>query len=134
MIADPSIRGSQPPKLATRPYPVQYQSSWSARDGTSFTFRPIRPEDEALLIAFHATLSEETLRLRYFSSPALDLRTSHERLIRTCCNDYDRELALVIEHVDPNSKIRQVLGVGRLSKLPGTSEAEFAILVSDSVQ
>ena len=36
------------------------------KDGTTVTIRPIRPEDEPAMVAFHATLSERSVYLRYF--------------------------------------------------------------------
>ena len=50
------------PKPAICPYPLQYISTWTMPDGTNITIRPIRPEDEPLLVQFHQTLSEESLR------------------------------------------------------------------------
>ena len=46
-------------------------------------------------MAIPQRLSEESVRFRYFGSMALDSRTAHDRLARTCFNDYDREIALV---------------------------------------
>jgi len=51
--------------------------------------------------------------------------------VATFANDYDRELALVVEHDDAKTGGREIVGVGRLSKLPGVNEAEFAVLVND---
>ena len=68
------------------------------KDATPVTLRPIRPEDEPLLVAFHKTLSEESVYRRYFNQLKLDQRIAHERLTRICFNDYDRELALVVEN------------------------------------
>ena len=93
------------------------------------TFRPIRPEDEPLLVKFHETLSEESVYHRYFSQLKLDQRIAHERLTRICFNDYDREIALVVERRDPATKQKEIIGVGRLSKARGLNEAEFALLV-----
>ena len=64
----------------------------------------------------------------------LSTRVAHERLVRICFIDYDREMALVAERVAPEASAREILGVGRLSKLHGRNEAEFAILVSDLYQ
>ena len=61
-------------------------------------------------------------------------RTAHERLTRICFNDYDREIALVAEYKETPAAEAQILGVGRLSKLHGLNEGEFAILVSDAWQ
>ena len=54
------------PALAIRPYPTQYVTAWKLRDGTPVTIRPIRPEDEPLMVAFHKTLSEESVHLSVF--------------------------------------------------------------------
>ncbi|HWB52857.1 MAG TPA: bifunctional acetate--CoA ligase family protein/GNAT family N-acetyltransferase [Tepidisphaeraceae bacterium] len=118
------------PKSAIRPYPNQYISRWSLADGTPVTIRPIRPEDEPLLVSFHKELSQRSVMLRYFHSMDLNQRTAHERLIRVCFNDYDRDLALVAEG-RTNTNDRFILGIARLSKLPGGNEAEFAIVISD---
>ncbi len=53
------------------------------------TIRPIRPEDEPLLVAFHRTLSEESVYLRWFHMMSLNHRIAHERLVRICFTDYD---------------------------------------------
>ncbi|HEV2455739.1 MAG TPA: GNAT family N-acetyltransferase, partial [Verrucomicrobiae bacterium] len=122
------------PATAIRPYPAQYVSKWKLKDGTPLTIRPIRPEDEPLMVQFHQTLTEESIYQRYFSSLKLTDRIAHERLTRICFNDYDREIALVVERKGAKSQDRQILGVGRLSKLHGRNEAEFAMLVSDRWQ
>ncbi len=120
------------PRPAIRPYPVQYVSPWKLKNKAPVVIRPIRPEDEPLMVKFHETLSEETVYHRYFSALKLSQRVAHERLTRICFNDYDREIALVVEHTSPRSEEPAILGVGRLSKLHGTNEAEFALLVSDA--
>ncbi len=123
---------SKLPKPAIRPYPNQWVESWKLRNGTPVTIRPIRPEDEPLLVDFHKTLSEESVYYRYFSALKLDQRIAHERLIRMCFNDYDREIALVAEH-RAGSKT-EIIGVGRLTKARGLNEAEFALVISDKYQ
>lgn len=122
------------PKLAIRPYPTQYVTPWAMKNGTKVTIRPIRPEDEPVMVKFHEKLSERSVRFRYFSPLKLGQRVAHERLVRVCFNDYDRELALVAERRDPRTGESDILGIGRLSKLPGQNESEFALLVSDEHQ
>jgi acetyltransferase len=103
------------------------------KDGTPVTIRPIRPEDEPLMAKFHETLSERSVYFRYFHMMNLSQRVAHERLTRICFIDYDREMALVVERKgDPGD--REILAVGRLTKLPGTRQAELAVLVSDRFQ
>ncbi len=122
----PSEQDPQVP-LAIRPYPVQY--TWPFREG--ITIRPIRPEDEPLVIDFHSSLSDYSVYLRYFHPMKYSARIAHERLTRICFNDYDREIALVAERQEPETKI---LGISRLSKKHGLPEAEFAMLVADPYQ
>jgi acetyltransferase len=104
------------------------------KDGTPVTIRPIRPEDEPLMVEFHHTLSDRTVYLRYFYSLSLSARTAHERLLRICFAGYDREMVLVVEYRDTESGDRRILGVGRLNKLRAPGEAEVAVLISDKYQ
>jgi acetyltransferase len=124
----------QIPQAAVRPYPAQYVSSWTMKDGGQVTVRPIRPEDEPLMVRFHETLSERSVYLRYFHLMNLEQRTTHERLTRICFIDYDREMALVAVHRNPETGDGEIVGVGRLMKIHGTREAEIAVLISDHWQ
>jgi acetyltransferase len=128
------LREDQLPKPAIRPYPTQYITEWKLRDGTPVTLRPIRPEDELTIAMFHGTLSEQSVYYRYFSLLKLPQRIAHERLTRICFNDYDREIALVVDRRDPKTGRHEILGVGRLSKVRGANDAEFALLINDQWQ
>ncbi len=133
LLHDPALQPADLPRLAIRPYPRQYVAPWTAADGTEFLIRPIRPEDEPAMVQFHAELTEATVYSRYFELLGLSERTAHERLTRVCFNDYDREIALVVEHVEPDGAAR-IVAVGRLSKSHAGPSAEFAILVGDGWQ
>ena len=122
------------PQPAIRAYPRQYVWSWRTRGGLDLTIRPIRPEDEPRIAEFHATLSDESVYMRYLHSIPLRQRVAHERLTRICFIDYDREMVLVAERNGSASTAPQIVGVGRLSKLHWSEEAEFALLVSDEFQ
>ena len=113
---------------------MQYVKPWPLGDGTEILIRPIRPEDEPLMVRFHATLSERSVYLRYFHLSSLDYRVSHERLRRICFVDYDREIALVAELRNPVNEESEILAVGRLAKADRANEAEFAILIGDRFQ
>jgi len=128
------VRVADLPRLAIRPYPTQYITSWTDEDGTQVTLRPIRPEDEPLLVNFHGTLSERSVSLRYFHAMKFTARVAHERLTRICFIDYDREMALVADRKSPETGEHEIRGVGRLSKIRDTDEAEFALVVSDRYQ
>jgi acetyltransferase len=130
----PGVTPEQLPKAAIRPYPLRYVSNWTMKDGNVVTIRPIRPEDEPLMVKFHETLSDRSVYLRYFSSLSLSRRVAHERLLRICFGDYDREMVLVAEHTDAATGDRRIFGVGRMTKLHVGNEAEVAALVSDQYQ
>ena len=134
VLHEPESSLDQVAKPAIRPYPTQYITSSTLEDGTPVTIRPIRPEDEPLIVQFHQTLSEESIYFRYFHLIKLSRRTAHERLTRICFIDYDREMALVVDYKNPETGNHEILGVGRLSKLHGVNEAEFSMLISDPYQ
>jgi acetyltransferase len=134
VLHEPNLTQEQLPKLAIRPYPTQYVTPWTLKDGTKITIRPIRPEDEPLAVRFHQTLSEQSVYFRYFHLMKLTQRIAHERLMRLCFIDYDREMALVADYKNPETGDREILAVGRLSKLHGIDEAEFSMLVGDPFQ
>jgi acetyltransferase len=131
LLQPQSVTDEQLPRAPIRPYPAEYVSRRKI-GGLLVTVRPIRPEDEPLMVQFHETLSERSVHLRYFGLLTLEQRTLHERLRRVCFPDYDRQIALVIDREE--ARRHQILGVGRLIKGRDTSEAEFAILVSDPWQ
>ena len=134
IVHGPDFRVSDLPRLAIRPYPTQYITPWTAKDGTQIVLRPIRPEDEPLLVKFHGTLSDRSVSLRYFHAMKYTARVAHERLTRICFIDYDREMALVADRKNPETGEHEILGVGRLIKIRGTEDAEFALVVSDRFQ
>lgn len=127
VLHDPKTPHADLPRPSIRPYPLQYVTQWKMKDGTDVTIRPIKPEDEPLVVKFHQGLSEQSVRLRYFSPLKLGQRVAHERLIRICFNDYDREMALVAIRGDS-----ELIGIGRLSKIHWQNEAEFSMLISDA--
>jgi acetyltransferase len=134
VLHDPAITEQQLPRLAIRPYPRRYVAPWTAPDGTQLVIRPIRPEDEPLLVAFHHELTEETVYARYFRHLGLSQRTAHERLTRVCFNDYDREIALVAEATDRVTGDVSIVAVGRLSRSHVAATGEFSLLVVDRWQ
>jgi acetyltransferase len=118
------------PLAPIEPYPSQYTTSWQLPNGQVVIIRPIRPEDEALLSAHHATLSERTIHMRFFSMVKL---LSRESLIRLCHLDYARDMALVAERHTSAGRA-ELVGVSRYYMDPATREAEFAVVVTDALQ
>ena len=132
VLHDPAIADSALPRSAIRPYPVEHIVARRIK-GASVTIRPIRPEDEPLMVEFHRTLSDRSVHLRYFGTLSLQDRITHERLRRICFVDYDREIALVADRKRRDGS-HEILGIGRLVKQHGANEAEFSVLISDPWQ
>jgi len=128
-----SVSDAMLPRPAIRPYPIQYVSSWQASDGTQFTVRPIRPDDESLMVDFHHQLSEMSIYMRFFSALKLDVRVAHERLMTKCFIDYDREMALVAEYTNETGA-RHLAGIARMVRNHSGNSAEVAFLVADKFQ
>jgi acetyltransferase len=122
------------PALALPAYPVAFVSAWKAKDGREVTLRPIRPEDEPLMVKFHERLSEQSVYQRYFRPLQLSQRIHHERLIRMCCIDYERQLALVAERRESEDGPQEILAVGRLGRVRGADAARCTIVVRDEFQ
>jgi len=117
------------PHLVITPYPSRYVMNWRLKDGTEITLRPIRPEDEPLEHEMLSSLSQETLRVRFFS---IIKDITHEMLMRFCNIDYDREMAIVAEVRDSGK--RKLIGIGRIIVEADSGRAEYAVLVHDDYQ
>jgi acetyltransferase len=115
--------------LVITPYPTRYVTPWKMSDGAEVLLRPIRPEDEPLEYEMLSTLTEETLRGRFFQ---VIKNIGHEMLIRYCNIDYDREMAIVAEV--RQGERRRIIGIGRLVIESDFKKGEFAVVVHDEYQ
>ena len=122
------------PRPAIRPYPTEYVVPWTAPNGLPVTIRPIRPEDEPLVVRFHEKLSEDSVYLRFFQSLKLSRRVAHERLTRVCFVDFNREMALVADAKNPETGENEIIAMGRLSRVYNKDEVEFSLEVRDAFQ
>lgn len=120
------------PRTAIPGYPSQYIWQTKLKNGTPVTLRPIRPEDEPLMVKFHESLSEASVFARYSRAFGLTERTAHDHLLKTCHTDYDREIALVATTLDKG--MDKIIAVGRLTQIHNVNEARFAIVVADTHQ
>jgi acetyltransferase len=116
------------PRPAIRPYPMQYVFHHMLKEGPTVTIRPIRPEDEPLMVQFHRSLSEDAVRHRYLATLSVQHRIAHEQLRRICFNDFDQGIVLVAEFEG------KLIGVARLSKPRVENDAEFSIVICDAWQ
>lgn len=120
--------------LTQRRYPNHIIRTYQLKDGKTVNIRPIRPEDEPLLVRFHQTLSDQSVYFRYFHMIGLKQRVAHERLSHICHIDYATEMVLVAEYLDHQTGQPEVVAVGRLNKITRTNDGEFAVLISDPYQ
>lgn len=120
------------PQTAFRPYPIQYVEFSSLRDKTDIILRPIRSEDEPLLIRFHSELSKQTARFQYREYPAISEKEQHSLLQRFCLGDFDREIILICEYKRYSD--RAIAGIVRLTQMPGTVIWDLKLIVKDSFQ
>jgi acetyltransferase len=125
-IASPQACPTPYPHLVITPYPEKYITLWKLTDDTEVLLRPIKPEDEPLEYEMLSTLSEETLRLRFFS---VIKNITHEMLVRFCNIDYEREMAIVAELKEGEK--RKIIGIARLIIDHDFKQGEYAVLVHD---
>jgi acetyltransferase len=104
-----------------RRYPVELEQDLVHR-GERFHLRPVRLEDEAMIVdAVARRMTTEDMRLRFFS-PIRSI--SHEMAVRLWDIDYDTQNVFLL------FKDGELEAVSRLALLPGGEEAEFALTIA----
>lgn len=117
-------------RLSIRPYPKELEEIVELRDKSRVLFRPIRPEDEPGHYEFHARLTPEDIRYRFFRFvDALP----HSEMARLTQIDYDREMAFVAVTL-PEDGPPETLGVVRAVCLPDNDSAEFSIIIRSDLK
>ncbi|HWJ08768.1 MAG TPA: GNAT family N-acetyltransferase [Nocardioides sp.] len=116
--------GDATPTEEIVPPPAHWEGDVLLRDGRTAHIRPIRPEDDELLVEFYARVSDESKYYRFFSPmPVLS-----ERDVRrfTHVDNVDRvALVLILQE--------KMIAVGRYDVV-GDNQAEVAFLVEDGHQ
>ena len=126
VLHDPDTK--ELPRLAIRPYPYEYVTTCTLKNNTTASIRPIRPEDEPKVEAFHKDLSENSVRQRFFAFKSLEERIAHERLVRICANDFDHQIALIAEDAEAG----HMMGFARLTKVGDGKTADLKMLIGDA--
>ncbi len=112
--------------LVISPYPARYEDYFKLQDGQEIFLRPIRPEDEPLMLEMFQNLAEETKRYRFFQVTGDKL---HEAMARYCNIDYDREIVIAAELAEEGH--RKIVGViGLIIEAQGKT-GEFAFITRD---
>ncbi|HSE83193.1 MAG TPA: bifunctional acetate--CoA ligase family protein/GNAT family N-acetyltransferase, partial [Thermodesulfobacteriota bacterium] len=118
-----------PEHMVLSPYPHRYETRWKLDDGTAVLLRPIKPEDEGMMIELYHHCSTRTIMFRFFHA----LKTmTHEQIVRYTQIDYDRDMAIVAVEERPGGE--RILGVGRTTYYPNLDASEFAVVVGDPWQ
>ena len=132
VILDDSIQVTEeyPHKhLVISPYPSEYITEFTMKNGEKVILRPVKPEDEFMEKEMFSNFSERTQRFRFFQ---LIKDISHDQLVRYTQIDYDREIAIIAE-VTENGK-KKMAGVVRFIADQYNETAEFAIVIADPWQ
>lgn len=112
------------------PYRTDIAIAAQTSDGLPFTVRSIAYSDAEMLVRFHATLSEQTVRRRYFQPVSLHARINQARLARICSPDAESEAVLVAVRRCDVTERDEVVGIGRLEQVSHKA-VELAVVVAD---
>jgi len=122
---EPSARAVTESKV--RPYPSQWERHLVLRDGWRIFARPLKPDDEPLILELLQHVSKEDLRLRFFDSIK---QFTHPFLARLIQLDYARAMAFIAF-----DEVRgDVLGVVRLHSDAAGESGEYAILLRSDLK
>ena len=106
-----------------------YRRSFVLLNGEQVLLRPVFHDDRDSLTAFFDRLGPETSFLRFHYTRA---HISEQEVRGYCECDYDSVFTLVAEMSRNGS--RDIVGVGRYDRLPGSNSAEVAFVVEDGQQ
>jgi acetyltransferase len=117
------------PRFAIRPYPKELERHLVLPSGGALFLRPVRPEDEPVIVEAFRRLDPADVRLRFFA-PIKEL--PHEMAARLTQIDYDREMALI--GFGDGGGLSGPVGIARLSADPDNLQAEFAVIVRSDLK
>lgn len=125
-VRPPPANGVRYRHMAICPYPTQFASDWTLKDGSTCTVRPIRPEDANILQTFVRHLSPRAKYFRFFN---MINELPQPLLARYTQIDYARELTLVATTLQEGGLV--MLGEANYSILSDGKTCEFALVVAD---
>jgi acetyltransferase len=110
-------------------YPAGLERVWQPDASSAITLRALRPDDLDRELDFIAGLSQETLHLRLQYATRGVSREEAAQLLHL---DYRDTLAVAAVVQDEAGE--HIIGVSRYARIPGTDQAECAIVVADRWQ
>ncbi len=111
-------------------YPQELERYETLRDGTEIFFRPVKPTDEQSLSEMLYSLSDESVRKRFFTHT---MTFPHKDVQRLTNIDYEQNLAIVAV-VPGAAQEEEIVGIGQYFLEPRTGSAEVAFIVHDDWQ
>jgi len=123
----PAQKGPWHSRFVIRPYPKEWERAVELAHGRRMFVRPVRPEDDAMFREFFDKVTDDDLRLRFFSAVRY---FSHEFIARLTQLDYARSIALVA--IDPDDG--KMLGAVRLLADANYERGEYGILVRSDLK
>jgi acetyltransferase len=115
------------PYFAIRPYPKNWEKTVTLPSGRTLFVRPIQPSDDGIYGDFLRAITQEDLRLRFFS-PRTEF--SHQFVARFTQIDYARAMAFIA--LDPQTG--EMLGGSRLVADPDYLNGEYAVMVRSNLK
>lgn len=125
-VAPASSSRSGNPRIAVRPYPVEWQRDIGLND-LSVILRPVRPEDAPLFEPFLAKTTQADLRMRFFAPIK---RLGAPFVARLTQLDYARAMAFCA--IDKSTG--EMIGVVRMHADSQYESAEYGVLVRSDLK
>ncbi|MCT4656899.1 MAG: bifunctional acetate--CoA ligase family protein/GNAT family N-acetyltransferase [Cohaesibacter sp.] len=123
----PAEKGHPHKRFAIKPYPAEWEHEIALKDGRGVIVRPIRPEDEELYPPFFEQVTDDDLRLRFFSAAR---SMNHAFIAKLTQLDYARSMAFIaIEKESGN-----MLGAVRLHGDNNHDDGEYAVMVRSDLK
>lgn len=128
-VAPPDMRPGRQgaSRMAITPYPKEWELRDNLKDGSPIFIRPLRPEDQGALLEFFKHVTQEDMRLRFFSPVKEFNQPFLARLVQL---DYARAMAFGAFRPDTG----EMLGVVRIHSNPDHTEGEYAVMVQSRMK
>lgn len=126
---EPYSLGADPVRVRTAnsgTYPFQYVKEVTIR-GCKYVFRPIRQDDDDMMLELFTTFSEDTIYHRFFTL----MNMSREKVQKFTHLNYRTEMAIVAEEVLEDGR-KVLIGVSRYAVTRSDKNwGEMAVVVGD---
>ena len=112
-------------------------STFTSRSGRLFTIRDVRPDDADLLVDLFYHLSPDTIYKRFHAAlHNLPEKRVREIAVQLANLEPENQLAIIALHAGAANpgEAPHAVGVARFHRVPGSTDAESAIVIRDDYQ